>query len=105
MADNAFHEYSSFVVEGMLVKLRDKGLQYAPGDDELENFKKGGAISGVSPAHYLMIQATKHWYALIQIASGKRGMPDVKEVEERITDVMVYLLLLLYMFKGGSGGK
>jgi hypothetical protein len=45
---------------------------------------------------YLMALATKHWYALSQWAAGKRSHFTRSDIHERATDIIIYMLLLMY---------
>ena len=93
----------SFAVfaDDIMAKLRDKlvakGRQYSDGSNALENFEKGGDLAKTPPAHYLMVQATKHWYVLIEWSLGKRPNMPREEIIERTTDIIVYMLLLAFM--------
>lgn len=79
---------TDFLTEEVLPLLRNKGAQYSNGK-AFVNFEEGSAIHGITPGKYLMIQATKHWHNLCK-------NPDTN-VQERCTDIIVYMLLLIMM--------
>lgn len=72
--------------------LQRKGQQYSK-DTAFSNFIEGAKLHGISPQHYLMILATKHWHNLCKDPES--------DTAERTGDIIVYMLLLDAMNKKG----
>lgn len=78
--------------------METKGLQYSgsPLDLALANFIDGSHTVGLSPILYLMALATKQWYAVCRFAH-RPMLNRVEEIQERIDDIVIYMLLLSFM--------
>ena len=79
--------------------LQTKGKQYT-GESEsvFANFEGGSEIAQDTKEHYLFTQASKQWYVVSDWS--KRGTleeAESREVVQRLLDILVYVLLLLYM--------
>lgn len=98
--------FLSRVKEGYLPRLigllEYKGRQYAGGDaDALANFTDPAQVLGHTPAHHLMTLATKQWFVLCAWSNdGSIAEATKREIIQRIFDVLVYMLLLLFMLEG-----
>lgn len=69
---------------------------YASDTDRLANFKKAGALQGVSPERALLGMAAKHIVAIddfVHETDKKCSIPLV-QWEEKITDIINYMILL-----------
>ena len=97
MSQHDFQLWAKHQIGVILKTLEAKGNQYSERErSALGNFETGAAMLEISPMAYLMTLATKHWYALTQWASGRRPDFDQENIAERATDIIVYLLLLMY---------
>lgn len=87
--------------------LTHKGEQYS--DDHrpaLRNFTETAEILGHTPAHHLMTLATKQWFVLCSWSHNGTWYEAVRqEVVQRIMDIIVYMLLLLFMLEGEASEK
>ena len=98
-SEDSFYRFASDTLSDMLDKLENKGKQYSSGTNALENLEDGSTIAGTTPEHYAMTLATKHWHALVQWSMGRRPGYTFEDVQERATDIMIYMLLLMFSFK------
>ena len=86
----------------MLKLLSHKGEQYAgKSEPALINFYEGSEFSEQTPAHYLISLATKQWHVISNWAATDPEMKMVtkREVVQRIFDVCIYMMLLLFMIE------
>jgi hypothetical protein len=86
----------------LLKLLTHKGEQYAGKEEPaLINFYEGSKLSDQTPAHYLMSQASKQWYVISNWSKTDPEMLSVsrREVVQRLFDVCVYMMLLLFMIE------
>jgi hypothetical protein len=74
-----------------------KGKEYGANRPALSNFEEGAAILDETPELYLLNLATKQFYVIIQWARGLRPLCSFDSLQERSTDLIVYLLLLKFM--------
>lgn len=88
-------------VPAILRLLRHKGGQYAPDQQPaLINFYEGSELAKDSPAHYLMVLATKQWQTVCNWShDGSIVAARKREIAQRIMDVIIYLFLLLFMIE------
>lgn len=86
----------TFFHNDILPLLQNKGAQYSNGR-AFVNFEEGSALFGITPGKYLMIMATKHWHNLCKNPDYPNG-----PVVERCIDIIVYMLLLIMMYKETS---
>lgn len=98
--------YLPFIME----VLRRKGSQYSGLDKPaLINFDEEAEETEKSPESVLFGLAGKHWRALRLWAEAADNeswsLHFPSDVTERIVDVIVYMLLLLYMLDGRLDGK
>lgn len=90
LTQSDFVKYADwFFTNKVMPILQEKGQQYSNGR-AFTNFEEGSRLHDVSPGSYLMIMATKHWHNLCK-------KPDMEQ-EERIRDVIIYMLLLQAMY-------
>lgn len=90
MTQAEFSKYAQwFFLEKVMPTLNEKGAQYSTGR-AFTNFEQGSELHDVTPGSYLMIMATKHWHNLCKHPEGNQ--------EERIRDIIVYMLLLQAMY-------
>jgi hypothetical protein len=72
-----------------------KNLEYAPGDDRLQNFKDGALFLGISPVMYAFVLMTKHLVALKDhVVKGDTNTITQTYVDEKIGDIINYLILI-----------
>lgn len=73
-----------------------KGGEYAGSDDRLANFKRGAALTGVTPLQCLFIYMSKHYDAVAtfvrdEAAGVKRERSE--SIEGRLDDLLNYAIL------------
>ena len=79
-----------------------KNAEYSRNDDKLHNFKRAGALLGVTPHEALVGMWSKHLVSILDMvndfaASGK--IPSSATIDEKITDAINYLHLLEGLFR------
>jgi hypothetical protein len=75
--------------------LTEKNLEYAPGDDRLQNFKEGALFLESSPVLYAFGLMTKHLVALKdRVVKGDTNTITQTYVDEKIGDIINYLILI-----------
>ena len=81
--------------------LSNKAKEYMQEDDRLYNFKRAGKINNVSPEKALWGMSTKHLVSVIDLVEGadKIKIPSPDLIEEKIGDMINYLILLEAMLK------
>jgi hypothetical protein len=85
-------------LEPIMSKLEEKGQTYGGDREALQNFREQGNLLGITPEFDLMVQATKHWHSLVQWSKGR--VKTHRELKERVIDIIVYMLLLLFLLEG-----
>lgn len=86
--------------------LAKKKLEYAPGEDRLESFKKASELQAIPPEQCLWGMLTKHLVSLNGMCklAGSCAIPYSQEVwEEKLTDSHNYLFLLEALLKERYG--
>lgn len=73
--------------------LTSKGKEYASDEDKLSNFKAAGAIQCCTPEQALGGMMCKHVVSVYDMISLGKQYP-IEVWEEKITDIMNYLILL-----------
>lgn len=73
--------------------LAAKSKEYAHGDERLHNFKTAARIKGETPAQALWGMAVKHLVSVDDLVQG-RLEPTAKMVDEKVGDMINYLILL-----------
>jgi hypothetical protein len=97
MSQHDFQIWANHKISTINETLKEKGDQYSERTKPAHaNFLAGAALLETSPMAYLMALATKHWHALAQWAAGRRPGFKREDIQERATDIIVYLLLLMY---------
>lgn len=77
--------------------LEVKGRDYTIGnDDRLHNFRTCGTFTGLSPKEVLGVYLYKHVAAIYAYINNKT---ESEPIEERIADVINYMLLLYKMVR------
>ena len=78
--------------------LVSKRAEYAAPEDVLHNFKKGAAILRCTPAECCVSYLTKHLVSIFdimdEIGKGVHRDNRAEQVDEKIGDALVYLILL-----------
>lgn len=98
-SQKSFGIFVSNSLGDIMSKLEKKGGHYTHGDNALENFEVGGATTYLKPEHYLMVLGTKHWNAIMQWSAGGKDLK-YEQLFEMVTDIIIYMFLLLFMVKG-----
>jgi len=77
---------------------KTKGKAYANNEiDQLDNFKRLGKNLSLHPVIPLMVYTTKHWDSInnyISCRIRKEESYDPEDIDGRINDVILYLILL-----------
>lgn len=87
-----------FLLGAVLPKLRRKGQAYRnvqASEPAWSNILAMAGMTGTTPAQALLVLMSKHQYALCQWAQGM----DLPDAEDRIVDIVVFCLLLIFMEK------
>ncbi len=79
--------------------LSAKAAEYAT-DDRLHNFKVAARVNNTTPARALWGMFTKHLVSVIDMVEG-RIEPTDKLVDEKVGDMINYLILLEAVLKEG----
>lgn len=79
-------------VEYGLNVLKEKGSEYALGEDRLEHFKDAATEQGVTPKQALWGMLSKHLASLSGMCKNDAGAKE--RWREKITDSINYMLLL-----------
>ena len=79
--------------------LSKKGDEYAT-EDRLHNFKVAARINHCTQAQALWGMATKHLVSIIDIIDGREFSDEI--IDEKITDMINYLILLEAVLKEGK---
>ena len=95
------HQEFSVLVEGTMAELRKlmetKGGEYAGSEDRLANFKRGAALTGVTPLQVAFIYASKHYDAIATYVRDQATGTERRRsesIEGRLDDLMNYCLLM-----------
>ena len=85
--------------------VKRKHEEYGEDSDYFYNFNRGAEILGIPPAEVLAAYMTKHTVSVYDIIKefSSGGKVSAPQVEEKITDMIVYLLLLEAMIKEKLG--
>lgn len=87
------------VFEVLHTLLIEKGKEYSAGkEDTLNNFRDRAKWMGLEPQHLLFIDASKHLDAIKGWAVHGRPLT-LEQADNRIYDAMVYLILLLALYR------
>lgn len=87
------------IIRSVLIK---KNKEYASDEDKLHNFKRAGAMLQCSQEKALIGMWTKHVISILDIVDkwdNKGIFPDMKQLNEKLTDAINYLILLEACFK------
>lgn len=82
--------------------LRVKGGEYAGSADRLANFKRGAALTGVTPLQCLFIYMSKHYDSVsTYVRKDAAGVAQVlsEPIEGRLDDIINYCLLAKAIIK------
>lgn len=79
-----------------------KGADYSGDDDALSSFKKNGERLGMTPLQVWGVLAEKHWDALETFI--RTGKLESEGIENRITDIILYMFLLHGLVTESSSG-
>ena len=85
-----------------------KNTEYSRNDDKLHNFKRAGALLGVTPHEALVGMWSKHLISILDIVNdyaetGK--IPSSSAIDEKFTDAINYLHLLEGLFRESQADK
>lgn len=82
--------------------LKAKNAQYNPGADELQTFKTAAALQGISPKEALGGMMIKHTVSIYDMIGSSNTFP-IEVWEEKATDHMVYLAILMALVREEQG--
>lgn len=101
MTSNQFDRLLKRRIEKILGVLANKAKEYSSNSERLHNFYRASAISGRNPETALYGMMLKHLVSVLDIldASEKGSLPDRPVVDEKIGDLINYLILLEAVFE------
>lgn len=95
-----FNELAGMAFKRALELSKTKGEEYAGEVDRLDNFKRNAETWGIAMEQCWGVYVGKHWDAIrqyiIDVSNGKERTR-AEPLEERVVDIIVYLLLFLCM--------
>jgi hypothetical protein len=107
MKHKAFNKLLEKRIELIRKVLEEKCEEYSRNDDKLYNFKEAGRTDNVTPEHALWGMCLKQRVSVSDIVkdidSGK--IPSDKLLNEKIGDVINYMILLEALIKERKGYK
>jgi len=98
MITDDFNEVLEFRISKIREILQNKSAEYAVGGDRLHNFNMAAQITNSSREKCLMGMAMKHLVSVIDITNND-DLPTIYMVEEKIGDLINYLILLEASYK------
>jgi len=78
--------------DGCVDLLNKKGKEYSGHDDALSHFKEAAKDLGLTELQVLSVFMRKHMRAVMSFV--KEGKTESESIEERITDLINYLILM-----------
>jgi hypothetical protein len=97
IAETFYNLVDDEILEKCRTIMRSKGEAYSGLDDKLGNFKRCGALAGVSTEVAWHIYFMKHFDALCAYIRGE--YKDCEPIDGRIVDMINYLFLLYGILK------
>ena len=101
MTNKEFQELLKKRLSSIKAVLGQKAKEYASDGDRLHNFKMAARIKGESPAQALWGMAMKHLVSVVDLIEGNQE-PTEAMVDEKIGDLVNYMILLEALFKDGQ---
>lgn len=94
MTNKVFYDLMEKTFRDAMVIAHAKGADYTKGSlDALANFKEGGKALGIPPEKVCWVFMNKHYQAITNyVRTG--GRSESEPIEERIKDMINYLVLL-----------
>lgn len=102
MNSQHFYKLLDERIEKMKATLVSKGDEYSTDGDKLYNFKQAGIVNGVTQEEALWYMMTKHLVSVQDMVFGVKPK-SVKLVDEKIGDLINYLVLLEAIFREELG--
>lgn len=101
MTESEFYKIYDSAIERISSIVKRKHAEYGEDSDYFYNFNRGSEILGTHPAGVLAAYMTKHTVSVYDIINEFSRGESVKisQLEEKITDLIVYLLLFEGMVK------
>lgn len=100
MTPELFNHYLRRRLEKIGQTLGQKAGEYASGQDRLHNFKLAARVNGTTPAKALWGMASKHLVSIMDMVDGRQPVTDPM-IDEKIGDMVNYLVLLEAIFRDG----
>lgn len=85
-------------LDSIQLSLEIKANEYAQNNRAFHNFEKTASINGVRPEEALWGMASKHLVSIIDMVYSNKSFDD-KYIDEKIGDMINYLILLEGMMK------
>lgn len=98
MTNKEFNELLEQRISSIKETLGVKAREYASEDDRLHNFKHAAFINLMTPPEALWGMATKHLVSVIDLIEHRQPL-SVEAVNEKVGDLINYLILLEAVFK------
>jgi len=99
ISDQVFKNIVENRISSIKNTLAKKEVEYASDGDRLHNFHVASKINNQTPAQALWAMATKHLVSIIDFINGKLDISNTEMVNEKIGDMINYLILLEACFE------
>ena len=105
MTETEFYKIYDSAINRITNVVKCKHEEYGEDSDYFYNFNRGAEILGVPTAEVLAAYMTKHTVSVYDIIKefSIGGKVSIPQVEEKITDMIVYLLLFEAMVREKLG--
>lgn len=94
MKNEQFNEIVKAQLSKIEETLIEKGSEYATDADRLHNFKQAAALQKLTPRDALGGMMIKHTVSIYDMIGDETGAHSMEKWNEKITDHLVYLVLL-----------
>lgn len=95
MTNKDFYELMEKTFSDATIIAKSKGFDYTKGsEDALANFKEGGQALGIDSKIVCWVFMNKHYQAITNYIRT-RGKSESEPIEERVKDMINYLVLML----------
>lgn len=101
MKQEEFNLVVEETVNSLKELLRVKGGEYAGSEDRLANFKRGAALTGVTPLQVAFIYASKHYDGIASYVKDPTRESS-EPIEGRFDDLINYCILMKAVVREGK---
>ena len=103
MNREGFSEFYKDLVQEYYSRMIGKGAEYSTDEDAFDNFKTAAGILGGTQEQALLGFVTKHIVSIRDLIIAD-DLDNYEMVNEKIGDIIVYMVLLLGMIKERDNG-